>query len=215
MSWWPPFGRRHEPDPRRWVVVDVETTGLDPSRDHLLAIAAVALQVDGNAMPIIDPVDSFEAVLRRDSKVVDKSNILLHGIGVGAQRGGIDPREALEQFEAWLGTSPLIGFHAAFDEAMILRATKTVLDRRLPNLWLDLDPLARIARPDVKARSLDEWLELANLSAAVRHQAASDALVTAQLLQTLWPTLLAQREPMDFENLRRRAAALRWLGRSG
>lgn len=215
MSWWPPFGRRREADPRRWVVVDVETTGLDPSRDRLLAIAAVALQVDGDAVPRIDPADSFEVVLRQDGAVVDKSNILLHGIGVGAQRAGVDPQQALQQFEAWVGSSPLIGFHAAFDEAMILRAMKSVLGRRLDNLWLDLDPLARVARPEVKGRSLDDWLALTNLSAAVRHQAASDALVTAQLLQVLWPTLRAQRESMDIAGLRRRAAGLRWLGQNG
>jgi DNA polymerase-3 subunit epsilon len=33
-------------DERRWVVLDVETSGLDPRRDQLLAIAAIALQVD-------------------------------------------------------------------------------------------------------------------------------------------------------------------------
>jgi DNA polymerase III epsilon subunit-like protein len=37
--------RHSPPDPARWVVLDVETTGLDVRHDRLLAIAAIALQV--------------------------------------------------------------------------------------------------------------------------------------------------------------------------
>ena len=212
MSSWLPWKRATAPDPRRWVVVDVESSGLDATRDRLLAIAAIGIHLDDGALPHIVPADSFEVVLRQDATVVDKPNILVHGIGVGAQRAGVEPRTALSQFEDWLGASPLVAFHAAFDETMIQRAMKAVLGHRLPNPWLDLEPLARLARPDVKARALDDWLGLTGLQAAVRHQAASDALVTAQLMQVLWPALLAQREPMDFTSLRKRTEQMRWLG---
>jgi DNA polymerase-3 subunit epsilon len=45
--WWRPPPTL---DATRWVVLDVESTGLDVRRDRLLAIAAVAVQVtDGRA----------------------------------------------------------------------------------------------------------------------------------------------------------------------
>ena len=47
MSWLAALrGKRAAVDERRWVMLDVETSGLDARRDQLLAIAAIGLQVD-------------------------------------------------------------------------------------------------------------------------------------------------------------------------
>ncbi len=87
-------------DERRWVVLDVETTGLDTHHDELLAIAAVAVQFDEGAAPRIALNDSFEAVLHHQSASTDKDNILVHGIGVGAQRAGAPGRRRSEGLRA-------------------------------------------------------------------------------------------------------------------
>jgi len=197
-------------DARRWVVVDVETSGLDMRRDRLLAIAAIALRVDGQAAPRIDLADSFEAVLRQDAVVADKSNILLHGIGVGAQREGAPAPEALLAFERWLGASPLIAFHAAFDRVMIERAMKDALGRVPPIRWLDLEPVADSLHPEVGGRALDDWLDHFGIHCAVRHQAAADTLATAELLLRLWPAARANR-CTSFAALRHLAEQRRWV----
>jgi len=196
----------------RWVVLDVESSGLDPANDRLLAIAAIALRRDGGT-PRIDLGDSFEVLLRHEGAPVDKANILVHGIGVGAQRQGVEPAQALAAFEHWLDGAPLIGFHAAFDEALIQRAMRAALGRRLANKWLDLADLAPVVRPDVPGRSLDEWMLALGVKCAVRHQAAADTLATAELLLKLWPSVLAQREGDDWRALSRLAAQRRWLPR--
>jgi DNA polymerase III subunit epsilon len=176
----------------RWVVVDVETSGLDVRHDRLLAIAAVALQLDGEARPKIALADSFEAVLRQDPLPADKDNILLHGIGVGEQRAGAPAAEVLSAFERWVADAPLIAFHAAFDQSMIDRAAKASLGRRLGSRWLDLEPVADALHPEVGGRALDDWLEHFGIECAVRHQAAADTLATAELLLRLWPAARAQ-----------------------
>jgi DNA polymerase III subunit epsilon len=196
----------------RWIVVDVETTGLDLQQDRLLAIAAIALRIDGEATPRIAPGDSFEAVLRHHgSSVADKGNILLHGIGVGEQRAGAPPVEALTAFEQWLAGAPLLAFHAAFDQTMIDRAMQAALGRGLVNPWLDLEPVAAVLHPAVGVRSLDEWLAHFGIECAVRHQAAADTLATAELLLHLWPAARAQR-CTTFGSLRKLAGQRRWLG---
>lgn len=198
-------------DDDRWIVLDVESSGLDPKRDRLLAIAAIALHTRHDP-PRIALGDSFEVVLRQDVQVADKHNILLHGIGVGAQRQGVPPEQALQAFEQYIGNSGLVAFHAAFDEAMILRAFDAVLGHRPSNPWLDLEPLAAVLHPKVRAKSLDEWMARMDIHCAVRHQAAADTLATAELLQKLWPAARRElRERPRFAAARQLAAQRRWL----
>jgi DNA polymerase III subunit epsilon len=186
-------GRGMPIDPSRWVVLDVESTGLDMQHDVLLAIAAVAVRFDPATAPRIDLADSFEVVLQRDSLSTDKDNILLHGIGVGAQRAGAPPPQALAAFESYVAASPLVAFHAAFDRAMIGRAQRRALGRDLANPWLDLAPVAAAMFPHARGRSLDDWLDHFGIECAVRHQAAADTLATAELLLRLWPAARARR----------------------
>lgn len=204
-------------DGSRWVVLDVEASGLDASRDRLLAIAAVAVRFDDGARPAVALGDSFEVVLRqRDGQAVaDKANILLHGIGVGAQRAGVEPRQALQAFAAYAGRSPLVGFHVFFDRTLIERGFVAEGLARLASPWLDLEPLAAVLHPEVKARALDEWMAHFGIRCAVRHQAAADTLATAELLLKLWPAMQRQVPAApDFAAAARLAAQRRWLARA-
>ena len=198
---------------QRWVVVDVETTGLDIHEDHLLAVAGVAVVFgEDDTPPQIDLDDSFEGVLHHAAPSTDKENILLHGIGVAAQRAGTPPPQVLDAFERWVGASPLLAFHAAFDQAMLGRAMKEHLHRGLHNPWLDLAPVAEGLHPTVRAHALDEWLDHFGIECAVRHQAAADTLATAELLLRLWPAARAQR-CASFAALARLARQQRWIHR--
>lgn len=206
------FGQQQAPHASRWVVLDVESSGLNPKRDRLLAIAAVALRIE-HARLLIDLGDSFEVVLRQASgdAVPDKANILLHGVGVGAQRAGVASSDALRAFAEFVRDAPLLAFHAAFDRALIERAFRAERGQALPNPWLDIEPLAAVLHPRVKARSLDEWMAQLGVHCMVRHQAAADTLATAELLQKLWPALLAQLPSPDFHAVAGLAAQRRWV----
>ena len=199
-------------DDTRWVVLDVESSGLDPRRDRLLAIAAIAVHIEGGR-PRIAVGDSFEVVVRQEVQIADKDNILLHGIGVGAQRQGVAPDAALSAFQLFIGNAPLIAFHAPFDQMLILRAFDAVLGHRPGNPWLDLEPLAAVLHPKVKARSLDEWMAQMHIHCAVRHQAAADTMATAELLLKLWPAALQEmRGKVTFAAASHLAAQRRWMG---
>jgi DNA polymerase-3 subunit epsilon len=194
----------------RYVVVDVESTGLDLTRDRLIAIGAVA--VNGGR---IDLADSFEVVLRQD-KISSKDNILIHGIGGQAQREGLPPAEALTAFLDFLGKSPLVAFHVTFDETMIKRAMREYLGLDFKHPWLDLAYLMPCLLPE-KARhyrALDDWAGHFNIANFARHSALADALATAQLLLAALP-LAERRLSRHYNSLRDLEKAQRWVSWSG
>ena len=200
-----------KPEPQRWIVLDVETSGLNPHSDRLLAIAAVAVEVSADfrrASIIIG--DSYEAVLKQDLPS-HKDNILIHHIGAQAQSEGRPPVEVLEEFRRWAGNCPLLAFHAPFDEAMINRAYSLFGLKGLQNEWLDIEPLAKITGVNPRIRSLDEWLGHFGIECAIRHQAASDTFATAELLMRLWPYLT--KEANSWTSLRGIARQANWIPR--
>lgn len=210
--WWPLTAHARASDSARWVVLDVESSGLNPQQDRLLAIAAVAVQT-GGGKPFICLADSFEVVIRQPaaSTSPDRQNILLHGIGVGAQSAGLERGVALNALTRFVEDSGLVAFHAAFDRTLIDRAFRAEGLPVLRNPWLDLEPLAGVLRPDVKARSLDEWMQALGVTCAVRHQAAADTLATAELLLKLWPALRAEFPRPSFRSAMGLAEQRRWL----
>lgn len=198
-----------QPEARRWIVLDVETSGLNPHSDRLLAIAAVALDVSPDFERIAIVIgDSYEAVLKQDLPS-SKDNILIHRIGAQAQADGRPPIEVLEEFRSWLGDCPLLAFHSAFDEAMLSRAYALAGLKPLQNEWLDIEPLAKITGVNPSLRALDDWLGHFGIECAVRHQAAADTFATAELLMRLWPYL--KREASSWSSLRSIARQASWI----
>jgi len=205
------LGRRSPEDalaPRtlRWVVLDCESSGLDPERDRLLSIGAVAVR-EGR----IVHADAYGAVLRQ-AQASAAPNILVHGIGAEAQRRGQDPGTALAAFERYAAGAPLVAYHAAFDRALLGRAMAACGLRWQPR-WLDLAQLAPALFPRRagSCKSLDDWLAAFSIGHPARHDAVADAYATAQLLLVL----LAEAQNQGVATANELFAAersRRWLG---
>jgi len=175
---------------QRWVVLDVETSGLDPQEAQLLAVAAVAVQVDWQTRSlVICPGDSLEIDIRPADIVVDKSNILIHGIGQQRQQLGTDLLQALPSLVHFIGHSPLLAFHAWFDKIMLTRHLALAGLTKLSNPWIDIEKLCVALYPKSSAESLDDWLDMFDITCAARHEAAADTFAECELLQRIWPAL--------------------------
>ncbi len=184
---------------QRWVVVDTETTGLNLNRDCVLSIGAVVIE-DG----AVDLGDCFERTLHYTHRKTQPS-VLIHGLSPTVLANGSEPKEALLDFIEFVGDSPLLAFHAWFDQHMLAKAFKEHLGYKLGHPWLDVAEIAPMLFPDQVGRlaGLDDWAAHFGLHAEERHHASADALVTAELCMILFsharrqgidsPVLLADR----------------------
>lgn len=193
----------------RYVVVDVESSGLHMVKDRLISIGAVAV-VNG----LIEPQDAFEVILKQDV-VSDTENILLHGIGGSAQREGMDPADALLLFLEYIGHSPLVAYHALFDHTMIARAMEKYLGYKFDPQWLDLAWIApELFQDKIDGNvALDSWLNLFGIDNIQRHNAVSDCYATAKLLQVVMAEA-SSRQAETPESLMEIERVRRWLRRS-
>lgn len=193
-------------DSSRFVVVDVETSGLNLAKDNLIAIGAAAI-INGK----IAMEDSFEMVLQQASSS-NKQNILIHGISGDTQTEGQAPEEVLLAFLEYLQNDPLIAFHVTFDKSMLCRAIKQHLGFVFKHDWLDLAYATPGLYPQQarQFRALDDWLNHFHIQNYARHNALADALSTAQLFMVVSKTA-RQKKIVDYQTLQRVEKAQRWL----
>jgi DNA polymerase III subunit epsilon len=191
----------------RWVIVDVETSGLDTDTAALIAIGALAVN-----RAEIDLADSFEVVLRQP-EASTHDNILVHRITGSEQLGGMEPARALVAFLEFIGRSPLVAYHAPFDAKILQRALVAELGLPARLAWVDLAELAPLLLSGraTRLKGLDAWLDALAIPVVHRHRAITDCAATAALF-LMAIEAAARQGCRTVADLSRLASSRRWIG---
>jgi DNA polymerase-3 subunit epsilon len=172
-------------DQIRFVVLDSETTGLDPRHDRLITIGTVAVRAGEIRLD-----DTFDALLRVDENT---SAVTVHGVTRDESRSGIEEPEALEQFLDYVRDGVIVGHHIGHDIATFDAACERHWGMRLLNRSIDTMDLtlhleqdgAFAGRPPIRHFTLDALCEMFDVIPHDRHTASGDAFITAQVLLRL------------------------------
>ena len=161
----------------RLIVLDLETTGLNPAKDNVIAIGAVAIRHNS-----IDLGDQFDLILRRPELDISET-VLIHGIGPEALTQGHETEDALLHLLEWMNGDPILAYHSAFDQKFLEKALKQTLSYTQLHTWLDVAEMLPAFFPNSKTggKGLDNWADFFDLEVSARHHAAADAMVTAEL----------------------------------
>jgi DNA polymerase-3 subunit epsilon len=164
----------------RYAVVDVETSGLRPRRDHILQIAIVTVEADGRVL------DRWTTLVRLRHWWHRVGPRHIHGITRRRLRRAPGAREALTELAARLDGKVFTAHNADFDADFIERAATRagvplVIDRRVCTLDLSrkLDPERQLTH------GLTDLCARYGVPLTAHHDALADATATAAVLPHL------------------------------
>jgi DNA polymerase-3 subunit epsilon len=201
----------HAPAPQTLLILDTETTGLDPVSDHCLEVGAILFHVPSRAV-----LSQISFLLPVQSNPAEAIN----GIAAATTRLPQPWRQGLACFEAMAAAAEAVVAHnAAFDRQWFGRGELP----SLPGPWIcSMDdirwPAERGLRPNPSVRDLALAYGVPVWAA---HRALTDCIYLAQVFQRcreLEALLVAAREPRQLfraqlsyaERHRAKQAGFRW-----
>lgn len=154
--------------PERFVVFDLETTGLDATKHEIIEIAAIRVNRDSTHHETIQN-------LVKSTKKIPKKIVELTGITqkmLDCDGEAID--ESLRDFATFVGDLRLVSFNAEFDMAFLNAATAKCGMTPFNNPVSCALKMARRAWPGRKSYRLSDIAKDGNLDSKDTHRALAD-----------------------------------------
>jgi len=164
-----------------YLAIDLETTGLEAKRDHILSVGYVV--VHGNRIDLA----SARHRLVRTGRAIPEASAVIHQITDDQAAGGEDLRGVLAELLTALAGKVMIAHHASVERGFLSLACERLLGGALLVPVVDTQVLARrtferrqiaFKGSDLRLHALGDRYNLPRYGA---HNALSDALAAAEL----------------------------------
>jgi DNA polymerase-3 subunit epsilon len=173
----------------RYVIFDLETTGLSLDHDRVVSAAAYRV-VDGR----IALGDVFSSLVS-PGRDIPSSAVMIHGIMPSMVDNAPSFDEVFEKFLDYLGTDILVGYHVRFDLHFLNVYMRQTHGFPVQNLVLDAQSMCRRVcfPPHLRSyagrlkgdQDLDTVAKHFGIEIQERHTALGDALATAMIFQQI------------------------------
>lgn len=162
--------------PNRYVVIDLETTGLNPQYDYITEFGAVLVENS-------EVIDTFEQLVKPKKRIPEEVEDLT-GITNEMVSDAPSINIVLPKFLKFIGNDILVGHNVQFDSQFISAACQRF---NLPykNKVCDTLDLSRNALPDLKDHKMNTICKRLNIQNENAHCAMSDVLATKQIFEML------------------------------
>lgn len=167
--------------PDEVVVLDCETTGLNPRIDEVIAVAAIVIR--GSR---IMTSEAYKAIIRAD-RVPTSESIKVHQLRARDVAEGRPVHEVLPELLRFIGGRPIVGYYVDFDIRMLDKYVLRYIEAKFPNRSIEVSEIYFAlkyggAPPgtvlDLRFQSILSDLGIPSLE---QHDAFNDALMTAMM----------------------------------
>lgn len=159
--------------PDVFVVLDLETTGLNPRTDKIIEIAAVKYTKGVES-------DIFETLVNPGFNI----SPLITGI-TGIENEDLysapDISTVLPKLVSFLGRTPVVGHNINSFDKKFLQAAFAAVGKEFKNKIIDTLPLSRKALPDLPHHRLEDLKNELHISVDISHRALPDVYTTAEV----------------------------------
>jgi len=149
------------------IVLDVETTGLDYTKERIVEFAALRLE-NGRIK------ERFETLIN-PCRHIRKSSIAVHGITEDDVKDAPKEEEVMPEILKFIGDYPIIAHNAVFDYSFINEASIRTAGKPITNIRIDTQMMFKEVYPELESCGLESLMNKFNVEFAARHRAMADA----------------------------------------
>ncbi|MDR0839982.1 MAG: type I-E CRISPR-associated endoribonuclease Cas2e [Christensenellaceae bacterium] len=164
--------------PSDYIVIDIETTGLNDERDEIIEIGAKKVK-DGLI------VDELEILVCVNMPVPAKITALTGITQEMIEQNGVALSEAMQKFIAFAERLPAVAHNAAFDFGFLRQACAKCGMRIFDNRYYDTLALTRKHLPELRDRKLGTIAAHFGIDTDQMHRGGNDCLITKQVFEHL------------------------------
>lgn len=158
--------------PEQFVVIDLETTGLDPSWDGIIEVSGIRVK---NGIVI----DKFTSLINPGYKI-DEFITELTGITNDMLAPAPKINDVLPLYLDFIGTDIVVGHNVNFDVNFLYDYSMELLQKPFTNSFIDTMRMARKVFPEYNHHRLCDIKEYLNVSSDTEHRAESDCMATLE-----------------------------------
>ena len=163
--------------PTNYVVVDLETTGLDPSFDEIIEIAAIRVCKG-------EVVEEYTSLVKPEQEL-DEYITELTGITPQMLEAAPSVSEVLPVFLDFVKDDIVVGHNVNFDINFIYDVTMQILKKPFSNNFVDTMRISRRLYPTESHHRLQDLVSRFGLVNQSAHRALADAMQTNLCLQRM------------------------------
>lgn len=160
---------------KAYVIIDLETTGLDPINDRIIEIGAIRIGKE---------IKEYSTIMGQEMKIPEKIRDLT-GISEEDIKKGKDEKRAINELLHFIGEDTLVGYNINFDIKFINEALKRQEKPKVKNMTYDVMKYVKNDKLFLKNYKLETVVKEYGINEKVPHRALEDARITQKLIGKL------------------------------
>lgn len=159
----------------KFVVIDLETSGLDPHGDRIIEVGAIKFS-EGKIVGEFSSLIKYEGELSQGT--IDKTGIKIEDL-----KDGLEEKVGLKMFKDFISDWTIVAHNALFELKFLETHYQRLFNESIKNDFIDTLTICR--KKYVYPHKLEDMCEMFDIWPDVKHRALSDCYFCGRLLMEL------------------------------